>query len=136
MRQYIRCRITAGIFGRAPTSQGIGALRSKLADRGVQFDSNLTQIYQGVASGGANRTGRYSGSLDMVLKLDSQKLGLWPGGFLFVEAQVPYGNTVNGGILPVNTLLAITAPAINEIILPHLWQSHSLWTGFAAYAYD
>ena len=56
-----------------------GGLRSKLADRGVQFDSNLTQIYQGVASGGTNRTGRYSGSLDMVLKLDSQKLGLWPG---------------------------------------------------------
>ena len=34
-----------------------GGLRSKLADRGVQFESNLTQIYQGVASGGTNRTG-------------------------------------------------------------------------------
>ena len=60
----------------------------------------------------------------MVLKLDSQKLGLWPGGFLFVEAQVPFGNTVSpysGGVLPVNALLAMTAPAINEIILPHLY---------------
>jgi hypothetical protein len=37
-----------------------GGLRSKLADRGVQFDFNVTQIYQGVASGGTNRTGRYS----------------------------------------------------------------------------
>jgi porin len=111
-----------------------GALRSKLVARGVQFDSNVTQIYQGVASGGTNRTGRYSGSLDMVLKLDSQKLGLWPGGFLFVEAQVPFGNTVNpysGGILPVNTLLAITAPAINEIILPHLYFTQFLTESFA-----
>jgi porin len=101
-----------------------GGLRSKLADHGVQFDFNVTQIFQGVASGGTNRTGRYSGSTDMVLKLDSHKLGLWPGGFLFVEAQVPFGNTVipySGGILPVNTLLAMTAPAQNEIILPHLY---------------
>ena len=99
-----------------------GGLRSKLADHGVQFEFNVTQIFQGVASGGTNRTGRYSGLTDMVLKLDSHKLGLWPGGFLFVEAQVPFGNTVNpysGGILPVNTLVAMTAPAINEIILPH-----------------
>ena len=71
-----------------------GGLRSKLADRGVQFESNLTQIYQGVVSGGSHCTGRYSGSLDMVLKLDFHKLGLWPGGFMFAEAQVPYGNTV------------------------------------------
>ena len=97
-------------------------LRPKLADRGVQFDSNVTQIYQGVASGGTNRTGRYSGSLDMVLKLDFHKLGLWPGGFLLVEAQVPFGNTVDpysGGILPVNTLVSLTAPAIDEFILFH-----------------
>ena len=101
-----------------------GGLRSKLADHGVQFEFNVTQIFQDVASGGTKRTGRYSGSTDMVVKLDSHKLGLWPGGFLFIEAQVPFGNTVNsfsGGILPVNTLLAMTAPAINEIILPHLY---------------
>jgi hypothetical protein len=72
-----------------------GGLRSKLADRGVQFEFNVTQIFQDVASGGTNRTGRYSGLTDMVLKLDTQKLGLWPRGFLFVEAQVPFGNTVD-----------------------------------------
>ena len=111
-----------------------GGRRSKLADRGVQFDSNLTQIYQGVASGGTNRTGRYSGSLDRVLKLDFHKLGLWPGGFMFAEAQVPYGNTVNpysGGVLPVNTLLAITTPALNELILPHLYFTQFLTEWFA-----
>src|SRR5215470_5057115 len=55
-----------------------GGLRSKLADRGVQFEFSVTQIFQDVASGGTNRTGRYSGLTDMVLKLDFQKLGLWP----------------------------------------------------------
>ena len=70
----------------------------------------------------------------MVMKLDTQKLGLWPGGFLFVEAQVPFSNTVNsfsGGILPVNTLVAMTAPAINEIILPHLYFTQFFTDWFA-----
>src|SRR5262245_16444879 len=109
-------------------------LRSKLAERGVQFEFNITQIFQGVASGGTKHTGRYSGLTDMVMKLDTQKLGLWPGGFLFVEAQVPFGNTVNsfsGGILPVNTLVAMTAPAINEIILPHLYFTQFFTDWFA-----
>jgi porin len=111
-----------------------GGLRSKLADHGVQFEFNVTQIFQDVASGGTKRTGRYSGSTDMVVKLDSHKLGLWPGGFLFIEAQVPFGNTVNsfsGGILPVNTLLAMTNPAINEIILPHLYFTQFFTDWFA-----
>ena len=111
-----------------------GGLRSKLADHGVQFDFNVTQIYQGVTSGGLNRTGRYSGSTDMALKLDSQKLGLWPGGFFFVEAQVPFGNTVNPyseGTLPVNTVVAMTAPAEQEIILPHLYFTQFLADWFA-----
>jgi porin len=111
-----------------------GWLRSKLSDRGVQFDFNITQIFQDVVSGGTNRTGRYSGLTDMVLKLDFQKLGLWQRGFLFVEAQVPFGNTVNsssGGILPVNTLVSMTAPAINEIILPHLYFTQFFTDWFA-----
>ena len=44
-----------------------GGLRSKLADRGVQFEFNITQIFQGVASGATNRTGKYSGLTDMVI---------------------------------------------------------------------
>src|SRR5262245_36226512 len=64
-----------------------GGLRSKLAERGVQFEFNITQIFQDVVSGGTNRTGRYSGLTDMVLKLDFQKPGLWQRGCLCVEAQ-------------------------------------------------
>jgi porin len=100
----------------------------------VQFEFNVTQIFQDVASGGTNRTGRYSGLTNMALKLDSQKLGLWPRGFLFAEAQVPFGNTVDpysGGILPVNTLVSMTAPVANEIILPHLYFTQFLGDRFA-----
>jgi hypothetical protein len=37
----------------------------------VQFEFNITQIFQGVAGGGID-PGKYSGSTDMVLKLDSR----------------------------------------------------------------
>jgi carbohydrate-selective porin OprB len=120
------------VWSRSYLTGNWGGLRSKLAERGVQFDFGVTQIFQGVASGGTNRTGRYSGLTDMVLKLDTQKLGLWPRGFLFVEAQVPFGNTVDsssGGILPVNTLVSMTAPAIDQIILPHLYFTQFLGDG-------
>ena len=55
-------------------------------------------------------------------------------GALIVEAQVPFANTVNpysGGILPVNTLFAMTEPAQNEIILPHLYFTQFLAEWFA-----
>jgi carbohydrate-selective porin OprB len=66
-----------------------GGLRSKLADRGVQLEFNVTQIFQGVASGGTNRTGRYSGLTDMVLKLDTQKLGSGQGDFCLSKRRCP-----------------------------------------------
>jgi porin len=68
-----------------------GGLRSKLADRGVQFDFNVTQVFQGVASGGTNRTGRYSGSTDMVLKLDLQKMGFGREDFWWPKRRCPSG---------------------------------------------
>jgi carbohydrate-selective porin OprB len=49
-------------WSRSYLTGGWGGFRSKLADHGVQFDLNVTQIFQGVASGGTDRTGRYSGS--------------------------------------------------------------------------
>jgi len=101
-----------------------GGLRSKLAEHGVQFEVDLLQIYQGVTTGGTNETSRYSGVYSMALKLDVHKAGLWPGAFLYVRAQAPYGNTVNtysGGIMAVNTPSALLLPATNELVLPNLY---------------
>jgi porin len=127
---------TGDVWSRSFLTGDWGGLRTRLANNGVQLELKLTQIFQDVSSGGTNRTGRYSGSADIILKLDSQKLGLWPGGFLFVEAQAPYGNTVipyAAGIMPVNALIAMTQPASNEIILPHLYFTQFLSEKFAVF---
>src|SRR5262245_4269980 len=41
-----------------------GGARTDLANRGVQFDVDLTQYLQGITSGGRDRTTQYGGHLD------------------------------------------------------------------------
>jgi porin len=59
-----------------------------------------------VVKGGKSGVWQYGGRGDMVLDLDSGKLGLWPGGFLNVEAEGNWASSVNGNtgaIASVNT---------------------------------
>ena len=65
-----------------------GGLRNELAARGVTLDMSLTQAAQGIVHGGKDTGWQYGGGRgDIILNLDTQKLGLWPGGFLNVEAE-------------------------------------------------
>lgn len=111
-----------------------GGLRSKLANNGVQFEAETVHFFQDVSGGGVKQTGRYSGVAELKLKLDSQKLGLWPGGFLFARAEAAFANPVNlavGGLSPVNTKPVLTLPARDEMVLPHLFFTQFLSEKFA-----
>lgn len=82
-----------------------GGLRTRLANKGIQFEVDTVHIFQHVTDPGKQRTGRYSGSADYTLKFDTGKAGLWPGGFLKIHGESNFGNSVNGdtgGISPVN----------------------------------
>jgi porin len=82
-----------------------GGVRNEWAKKGVTFDFSLTQVYQGVVSGGIKHDWEYGGRGDMYLNLDTGKAGLWPGGFLQVEGEFNYGQGVNlntGALMPVN----------------------------------
>ena len=49
---------------------------------------SLTQGAQGIVHGGKDTGWQYSGGRgDIILDLDTQKLGLWPGGFFNLEAE-------------------------------------------------
>ncbi len=80
--------------------------RTSLAQRGVQFDMDLTQHLQGVVSGGRDVATRYGGSLDYLLQLDLQRMGVLPGALVTARGESRYGDSVNtraGSLLPVNT---------------------------------
>jgi porin len=72
-------------------------VRNQLAEKGITIDMSLTQAAQGIVHGGKDTGWQYSGGRgDINFLLDTQKLGLWPGGFLTVEAE--------GNFIPADTL--------------------------------
>ena len=98
-------------------------MRNDLAAKGITFDANVTQIEQGVVSGGKNGSWEYGGRGDLTGNLDTQKLGLWPGGFLTAELEGNWNQSVNGktgSISPVNTNQLFPLPLGNNVALPAL----------------
>jgi len=92
----VMCLGTAAVAGEPPkvsevpslwkrqtlTNEGFG-LGEKLAERGVSVNLGVTQIYQQNLRGGLStqsRSGRYPGSYDLELELDTEKLFHLPGG--------------------------------------------------------
>jgi porin len=74
-----------------------------MGKKGVVLDLDLLQFPQGVMTGGRDTVAEYSGLAEYTLNIDSQKMGLWSGGFLKVMAMSSFGDNVNnasGAIVP------------------------------------
>ena len=85
-------------WSRSTLSADWWGVRNQLAEKGVTVDMSLTQAAQGIVHGGKDTGWQYGGGRgDIILNLDTQKLGLWPGGFLNVEAE--------GNFIPEDRLL-------------------------------
>ncbi len=100
-----------------------GGLRNELAAKGITFDMNLTQVYQGIVDGGKDEALKYGGRGNFTLNVDTQKLGLWPGGFLTVEVEGNFSKSVNGltgALMPVNSNQLYPTPSGNNLNLPTL----------------
>ena len=114
----------SGDFWRRSTLTGDwGGFRNELAAKGVTVDFNLTQVYQGVVGGGKENAWKYGGRGDLTFNVDTQKLGLWPGGFLTVEVEGNFGKSVNnltGAVLPVNTNQMFPLPPTNHLNVPNV----------------
>ena len=92
-------------WSRSTLTDDWGGLRSELAAKGVTLDMSITQVGQGVVGGGKNGAWEYGGRGDLILNLDSGKLGLWPGGFFNFEMEGNWASSVNpktGALMPVN----------------------------------
>lgn len=87
---------TGDFFRRSTLTGDWGGVRDELAAKGITFDASVTQVGQGVLSGGKDGTWQYGGRGDLTGHLDTQRLGLWPGGFLTVELEGNWNDSVNG----------------------------------------
>jgi porin len=98
-----RPRLTGSWFG----------LRDELGKRGVVVDLDFLQIPQGVVTGGRDNGAAYNGLAEYTLHVDTQKLGLWPGGFLNVMAMSGFGKNVDresGALVPPNIVSLLPQP--------------------------
>ena len=87
-----------------------GGLRDELGKEGVVFDADLLITPQDVVSGGRSTGSNFWGNADYTLNVDTDKLGLWPGGFLKVSADTGFGGNVllnSGAIVAVNAAALI-----------------------------
>ncbi len=97
--------------------------RNALAENGVTFDLNLTQVVQGDTGGGRKTGWDYGGRGDLTVNVDTQKLGLWPGGFFTLEVEGNFGNDVNfntGAIMPVNSNQFYPEPGSDQLNIPEV----------------
>jgi len=104
---WSRPRLTGDWFG----------VRDEMAKRGVTIGVDLSQILQGVGSGGRETDVGYWGLVDYRLNLDTGKLGLWPGGFVDTHAMSSYGTSVNrqaGAVIPVDGAAIFPALKIDD----------------------
>ena len=118
------------LWTRSTLSGDWGGIRNQLAEKGILFDLSLTQAAQGIVHGGKDTGWQYGGGRgDINLSLDTQKLGLWPGGFLTVEAEgnfIPadtFRKSINGrtgALMPVNNNQVYPTPAGDNFNLPAL----------------
>jgi len=82
-----------------------GGQRTWLSEHGLEFSADITNTLQGVMDGGFDETARYVGSSELILDVDAEKLGLWPGGFARIAAEGRFGKDVvrkAGTFSPVN----------------------------------
>lgn len=118
------------IWTRSTLSGDWWGVRNQLAEKGITIDMSLTQAAQGIVGGGKDTGWQYSGGRgDFNFLLDTQKLGLWPGGFLTVEAEGNFTpadtlrksiNGRTGALMPVNSNQIYPTPAGDNFNLPAL----------------
>jgi porin len=102
----------------------------------VVLDVDLLQTLQGVASGGRNEVATYLGEAEYTLNVDTQKLGLWPGGFLRVQGISSFGQNINhasGALITPNMISLLPEPSNTTTALMNLTFMQFLSPHFAVY---
>jgi len=111
-----------------------GGTRQRLADRGIQFEIDVQQYYQGLADGGVDEHWDYNGTSDYRLKIDTGKAGWWPGGFIEIHGETYWGNgqtARDGSFLPTNTDYLMKLPKDDGTYLSHVVITQFLSEEFA-----
>lgn len=106
---------------RQTLTNGFWGLNEELADKGIELGFGITNVYQANVKGGTgthNQKGRYTGSYDLELSADLQKLLGFEKGSLFLHLEGGWPDTEGIDEPSVGSYFGVNADAIgNDNIL-------------------
>jgi len=95
-----------GFLQRETLTGNWGGLRDQLDEKGVKFDIEFTEYYQGMFSGTGYDDFDFGSRADTLIYFDTEKLGLWEGGIFNTHLTYRFGDlpAFRGGALwPVSS---------------------------------
>ena len=110
---------------------------SCLNDHGIAFDADLTQFYQGVASGGREQHFRYGGHGEYLLNIDGDKLLGQKGLFVQMRAEHRFGQDINastGALMPASILMALPVLDDDDLVLSEYFATQFFSESIAVFA--
>ncbi|MFA5553877.1 MAG: carbohydrate porin [Phycisphaerae bacterium] len=109
-----------------------GELDKQVLPDGIEFGVGVTNIYQHNARGGLSthrRAGRFSGSYDLEMSIDTEKIFGWENGAFFMLAEGSWSKS--GGINDpsVGSIFGVNADGAprRSMDITELWYEHSFW---------
>jgi porin len=124
-------------FGESPQSgsgpggaEGLLSCKERLAENGIELDVGVTNIYQQNLRGGLSkhrRAGRFSGSYDVELTLDAEKIFGFAGGSFFVHAEGSWSKSGGIDAPSVGSVFGVNGDGAGRRVLDitELWYEHS-----------
>ncbi len=109
------------LWNRETLTNGFFGLNDELADKGIEVGLGVTNIYQQNVRGGISkhrRAGRLSGSYDLEISADLQKLLGFETGRLFIHLEGGWPDTEGIDVPSVGSYFGVNADAVgNDTIL-------------------
>jgi porin len=100
-----------------------GGVRDEMAKNGVVLDLDVYWMPQTITSGGKDDGSGAWGNAIATLNVDTQKAGLWAGGFFKVQTVTSFGDNVmrdTGAIVPANITWMLPSPTETDTGLQEL----------------
>jgi porin len=110
-----------------------GGFRDDMARTGVVLDLDTYWMPQKITSGGKDDRSEAWGNSITTLNLDTQKAGLWPGGFVKMQTVTSFGDSLiqdTGSLVPANITWLLPKPIDNETGLQEFTYTQFLSTQF------
>ena len=125
-----------GLASRPRLTGDWGGARDTMAKNGVVLDLDLYWMPQTIISGGKNDSNGEWGNAIATLNVDTQKAGLWPGGFFKVQTVTSFGDNVirdTGATVPANLSWMLPSPIETDTGLQELTYTQFLSQHFGVF---